>query len=118
AQSKTNGTMIIVPAASASHQMIHLTKVSDKFTVFITEKPASAMIELIIAVGTKEMTANFATAEGVVNVFWPLDQRQINSAPADAASNVPTATHPDSRSDRPPIKKGVCAATKIAGQTR
>ena len=62
--------------------------------------PAKTMVELIIVVGAKEMIANFATLEGVANVWRPFDQRLISHVPANAARRVLIPTEPNSKSDR------------------
>src|ERR1700751_4338732 len=104
AQSTPTGAMIKVPAASASHQVTQVTTESEKLSLFARMNPATAMAELIIVVGAKEMIANFATLEGVPKVWRPLDQRLISHVPANAASRAPVPTEPNttkSRSDRP-----------------
>src|SRR5207245_4891920 len=64
AQSTTTGAMTKVPAASASHQVNPVTTESEKLSLLARMNPARAMVELIIAVGAKEMIAHFAIPEG------------------------------------------------------
>src|SRR5438876_9978692 len=76
AQSTTTGAMTKVPAASASHQVTQVTQVtaeSEKLSLLARMNPARAMVELIIAVGAKEMVAHVAIPEGVPNVWRSLD---------------------------------------------
>src|SRR6266404_8257086 len=101
AQSTTTGAMTKVPAASASHQVNQVMEESEKPPRM---NPARAMVELIIAVGAKEMIANFAILEGAPNVWRPFDQRLISHVPASAARRVPTPTEPNSKSDRPAMR--------------
>src|SRR5215471_11334397 len=101
AQSTTTGVISNVPAASASHQVNQVTTEAEKLSLLARMNPARTMVELIIAVGAKQMIANFAMPEGVSNVWRPFDQRSINHAPANAARRVPIPTEPNSRSDRP-----------------
>src|SRR3954447_5551144 len=77
AQSTMTGAMIKMPAASASHQVAQVTTEPAKPALSPTLKAPRATIELIIAVGTKEMRANFAMRAGVSNVLRPFDQRPI-----------------------------------------
>src|SRR6266702_4884941 len=97
AQSTTTGAMTKVPAASASHQVTQVTTESEKISLLVRMNPATAMVELIIVVGTKEMIANFAILEGVPNVWWPFDQRLISHVPANAARRLLIPTEPDSK---------------------
>src|ERR1700692_4098419 len=107
AQSTMTGATITVPAASASHHVAQVDKVpadqapaeSAKPESLVRTRPAVAMAELIIAVGTKAMSANFAMPSGVAKVLRPYDQRLISHAPANAASVVPMPIEPDSKSD-------------------
>src|SRR5439155_25736243 len=69
AQSTTTGAMTKVPAASASHQVTQVTTKSEKTGSLARMNPATAMVELIIVVGAKEIIANFAIPEGVPNVW-------------------------------------------------
>src|ERR1700732_4149103 len=118
AQSTMTGAMTKVPAASASHQINQVTTESEKLDLLARMNPAMAMVELIIAVGAKEMIANFAILEGVSNVWWPFDQRLISHVPANAARRVLIPTEPNSKSDRPAMREGERDPTKIAGQSR
>src|SRR3954447_3675876 len=102
AQSTTTGAMTKVPAASASHQVTHVTIESEKLILLERMNAARAMAELIIVVGAKEMIANFAILEGVPKVWCPFDHRLISQVPANAARRVPRPTEPSSNSDRPP----------------
>src|SRR5215510_10163389 len=77
AQSTTTGAITKVPAPSASHQVNQLTRESERPSLSARRNPANTMVELIIAVGTKEMIANLAIPEGVSNVWRPFDQRVI-----------------------------------------
>src|ERR1700676_3869568 len=88
AQSTTTGAMTKVAAASASHQVNQVTTELEKLSLLARMNPASAMVELIIVVGAKEMIANFAILEGFPNVRCPFDQRLISHVPANAASRV------------------------------
>src|SRR5512139_1339656 len=99
AHSTTTGAMIKVPVASISHQVTKVTTESAKPILFARTKPASATLDLIIAVGAKEMNANLAMLEGVANVFGPFDQRPSSQAPTSAARTVPTTMEPVSNSD-------------------
>jgi hypothetical protein len=92
-QSSTTGTMIKMPVVSASHQVIQVMTGSAKAAAFARVKPARAMVELIIAVGAKEMSANFAMPEGVASVLGPFDQRLISEAPEKAAGILTAATY-------------------------
>src|SRR3954453_19173885 len=118
AQSTTTGAMTKVPAASASHQVTQVTTKSEKTGSLARMNPATAMVELIIVVGAKEMIANLAIQEGLANVWGPLDQRLISHVPANAASRTLVPTEPNSRSDRPAMRWGERDPTKIAGQIR
>src|SRR6266513_5866808 len=69
AQSTMTGAITRVPAASASHHVNQVTKESEKLSLLARMNPAKAMVELIIVVGAKEMTANFTTVEAVPNVW-------------------------------------------------
>src|SRR5437868_3982326 len=100
AQSTMTGAMTKAPAASASHQVNQVTIESEKPGLLARMNPAMTMAELIIAVGAKEMIANFAIPEGVANVWRPFDQRLISHVPANAARRVAIPTAPNSRSDR------------------
>src|SRR6476660_4333278 len=104
AQSTTTGAITRVPAASASHQVNQVTIESEKLSLSARMNPARAMVELIIAVGAKEMIANLAIPEGVPNVWRPFDQRPISHVPANAARRVAIPTEPDSRSDPPAMR--------------
>ena len=104
AQSTTTGAIIKVPAASASHQVNQVTTESEKLILLANMNPATAVPELIIVVGAKEMIANFATLEGVPKVWRPFDHRLINQVPANAARRVLRPTEPSSNSDRPPMR--------------
>src|SRR4051794_11717417 len=106
AQSTMTGAMIKVPTASASHQFSQVMTASEKLSLLARINPDSAMIELIIVVGAKEMIANFAIAEGLSNVSWPFDQRLISDVPANAARRVPIPTDPNSNSDWPAMRYG------------
>src|SRR5215472_6693904 len=101
AQSTTTGAMTIVPAASASHQVTQVTPESEELSLFAKMNPARAIVELISAVGAKEMIANFAVPAGVSNVWRPFDQRLISHVPANAPRRVPIPTDPNSKGDRP-----------------
>src|SRR6185437_4877014 len=118
AQSTTTGATTKVPAASASHQVNQVTTESETRSLSARMNPARAMVELIIAVGAKEMVANLAIPEGVPNVCAPFDQRPISHDPATAASRVPIPAEPTSKSDRPAMRQGERDPTKIAGQIR
>src|SRR5438552_12424130 len=118
AQSTTTGAMTKVPAASASHQVTQVTAESEKLSLLARMNPARAMVELIIAVGAKEMIAHFAIPEGVPNVWRPFDQRLISNVPANAARRVLIPTEPNSNSDRPAVRQGQRDPTNIAGQSR
>src|SRR5918992_6103782 len=99
AQSTMTGAITKVPAASASHQVNHVTNESERIGLLARMNPATTTVELIIVVGAKEMIANFATVKGVPNVWRPLDQRLISHVPATAARRVPSPTEPNSRTD-------------------
>ncbi|SEE45957.1 hypothetical protein SAMN05444164_8189 [Bradyrhizobium erythrophlei] len=100
AQSTMTGAITRAPAASTSHQVNPATTESEKPDSLMSVKPAKAMAELIIVVGAKEMIANFATPDGVANVWRPFDQRPISHVPAHAARRLPIPAAPTSRSDR------------------
>src|SRR5947199_10777051 len=78
AQSTTTGAITKVPAASPSHQVNQVTTESEKLSLLERMNPARTMVELIIVVGAKEITANFAILEGVPNVWSPFDQSLIS----------------------------------------
>ena len=118
AQSTMTGAMISVPPASASQRAVHLATGLARPTSLARTRPAMAMAALIIAVGAKAMTANFATPSGVANVSRPCDQRLISQAPASAAIGVPNAIQPASERPPPATTVDKNAATKIAGQIR
>src|SRR5947209_19927491 len=80
AQSTTTGAITKVPAASASHEVNQVTTESEKLSLLARMNPATAMVELIIVVGAKEMIANSAILAGVPNVGRPFDQRPITQA--------------------------------------
>src|SRR3984957_19151583 len=114
AQSTMAGAIITVPAASANHHVTQVAKdhapvESSKPKLLARTSPAMAMAELMIAVGAKQMTANFAMPRPAVNVLYPYDQRLISHAPANAASAVPRPMAPDSTS-----AVGVSAPEEIA----
>src|ERR1700723_577127 len=73
AQSTTTGAITTVPAASASHQVGPVATASGELSLSAKIDPAKAMVELIIVVGAKEMMANFATPEGLSNVWRPFE---------------------------------------------
>src|ERR1700722_17791384 len=99
AQSTTAGAMITVPAASASHHVANVTTGLPKLVPLARIEPAIAAVELIIAVGTREMIANLAMPRGVAKVLRPSDQRMINQTPASAASRTPKPMTPDSKNE-------------------
>src|SRR6516164_6902574 len=102
-QSTMAGTISKVPAASASHQVNQVTTILGKPDWSARTNPARAMLELIIAIGTRQMIANLATLEAVANIRRPRDQRRISHAPAKAARTVPMPAEPSSRGDRPAL---------------
>src|SRR3954468_1760854 len=71
AQSTMTGAMIKVPATSASHQVTPVTTEPATQSFSPRMKAPIATAELIIAVGTKEMSENFAMPTGVSNVLRP-----------------------------------------------
>src|SRR3989442_13816656 len=77
AQSTTTGVMTKVAAASASHQVNQVTRESEKLSVLARMNPVTAMLELIIGVGPKEMIANFGELDEVPNVWGRFDRRLI-----------------------------------------
>src|SRR5437588_10923154 len=84
AQSTTTGAMTKVPAASASHQVTQVTTGSEKLSLLARMNPATAMVELIIAVGAMEMISHFAMLQAVPNVFRPLDELLPRHVPVTA----------------------------------
>jgi hypothetical protein len=69
AHNTTTGATIKIPVASASHQTTQVAKELPKLTLFARMETARVAVELIIAVGAKEMSANFPMLEGVANVL-------------------------------------------------
>ena len=70
--------------------------------------PATATIELIISVGAKQISANFAMPVDVRKVLTPADHRSTSNAPANAAINVPIAVTPGAkelRGAREPVRR-------------
>src|SRR3954464_14415110 len=102
AQSTTTGAMTKVPAASASHHVSQVT--TEKASLLARTNPASAMLELMIVVGAKQIIANVATLDGVPNIWCPFDQRLTSHVPASAARRVLMPTEPNSNGDRPAMR--------------
>src|SRR5437660_10010394 len=73
AQSTMTGAMTKAPAAYASHEVNQVTIESEKPGLLPRMNPAMTIEVLIIAVGAKEMIANFAITERVANVWPPFD---------------------------------------------
>src|SRR5208283_2902808 len=92
------GAIMTTPAASASHHLVQVWTASAKPESLATTRPATAIAELIIAVGAMAMSVNFAMRGAVANVLEPYDQRLISHAPTTAASVVPIAMAVGSRS--------------------
>src|SRR5215203_3463416 len=101
AQSTMTGAMTKEAAASASHQVAPVPTEPAKPLFSPRMKAPIATAELIIAVGTKEMSANFAMPAGVSNVLRPFDQRPIIHAPANPASRDPIPTEVDAKTECP-----------------
>src|SRR5689334_13914088 len=110
--------MTNVPAASASHQITQTTTVFGTVVLFVKTNAATTMNVLITVDDAKEMIANLATPAGLSNVRYPLDQRSMSHAPANAPRSVPIATEPTSKSDRSAMMQGESDPTKIVGHTR
>src|SRR5208282_685698 len=87
AQSTTTGMMIKPPAASADHQVAKgvVQAGSPRLILLASARPAAVTVAAIIAVGTKQTSANLAMPNGVANVSRPFDQRRSAHAPAKAA---------------------------------
>ena len=119
AQSTTTGATIRLAAASARYQVGQVdTKVDTKFDAQVDKAsavmaaepekvassaritPATATIELIIPVGAKQISANFAMPVDVRKVLTPADHRSTSNAPANAAINVPIAVTPGANRER------------------
>jgi hypothetical protein len=72
AQSKVTGAVITIPVASMSHHFAQVTVEtatgSAKPRALATPGPSTARPELIIAVGAKAMSTNFAMLSGDANL--------------------------------------------------
>jgi hypothetical protein len=113
----------MVPAQSASHQPKKRVTKLERLRSLADSCPIIALVELIIAVGTKAISTNRPIPSGVENVFVPYDWRLISHDPAKAASVVPIAMDIDCNSKLSVIvPEGTALAqkddTRIAGQMR
>src|ERR1700691_942051 len=120
AQSTTTGAIIKSPVASASHQVTQevVQTVSERLPSLASINPPMATVVPMIAVGAKEISANFAMPKGVSNVLRPFDQRLISHAPANAASSVPIPIKPSAKKERAAIALEANDPSKMAGQIR
>jgi hypothetical protein len=76
------------------------------------------MVALIIVLGTKLISANFATPNGVSKVLTPSDHRLSIQEPTTLSSVLPVAIAVEVIIDPAVVMFARNAATKIAGQIR
>src|SRR5947207_1493321 len=123
AHSKTTGVIITIATASNSHHAIQV--IMEGFnecaapTASANAGAAATIPELMAAVGTKEITRNFAMDRVDANGLRTSDQRLISQAPASAASVVAIAAAAASKivvfAESAPAESD---PTPIAGQIR
>ena len=129
AQSTTTGAMIKLATASASHQLTQADVQADaqlavhaagfeRLGSSARIDAATATVELTIAVGAKQMSANFAVPMGVWKVLRPFDQRSTSHTPISAADSTPIAVTPDVKKGRAASAPQASDPNKIAGQIR
>ena len=124
AQSKMTGAMITIPAASMSHHFaqvpIETTTGRQNQSIGKNARPAMAMPELIIAVGAKAMSPNFAMLSGDASRLVTCDPMIDQPSSSERCDRGRDRIEADSKSVVGPEEMAVAKIDpmRIAGQTR